>query len=496
MSRGDRARLAGLAAVFLAWHVPLMFRTEAGQDEHWFGVAGITVLRSGLPQIPYIPSRDPAEICYRSDVALYVLPPLSFYLQGLVHLAFGRGLGQARLASALEGLVAACLVYRLGLLWFGDRRGSILAATTYLFSRPFSFSATTARPDMAATMFGLLAVWWAARYRREPRRGFLVASGAAAGLALLSHPFGVVPATQVGLLLLASPGPPQRRAGDAALLAGVALAVFGLWIPLIALHPEVFGIQFFGNVVNRAGPGLGATLLSPLATLAYQARQIAGHLGPIQSGLYLAGVAWGLGRARRSEGGREFLYHLVASVLLLVVIEGRHPTLGYYAFPVAFTSLAVGMLARDAAGWLERIGAARARRFRTLPVALVTSALLAALLPGSGLRALAVHARHGRDPAYDAHALAHAVMADVPPGRLAAVDCPFVLDFYLAGRPVVAATVYPVFYDVRREPFEYAVLGRMGLERTKSQLGPLELIGTYGDRDDPFAPYAELYRRR
>ncbi|HEX8202879.1 MAG TPA: 4-amino-4-deoxy-L-arabinose transferase, partial [Isosphaeraceae bacterium] len=110
----DRTWLALMMAGFLAWHGPLMARVAPGQDEDFYAVPGITVLRSGVPRIPYIPSRDPRTIYYRADVALYTLPPLGFYLQAPVVAALGAGIAPARLASALAGLLAAYLVYALG----------------------------------------------------------------------------------------------------------------------------------------------------------------------------------------------------------------------------------------------------------------------------------------------------------------------------------------------------------------------------------------------
>ena len=44
-----------------------------------------------------------------------------------------------------------------------------MAVAFYLVARPFYFPATTARPDMVAVSFGLLAVDAAVRYRRAPR---------------------------------------------------------------------------------------------------------------------------------------------------------------------------------------------------------------------------------------------------------------------------------------------------------------------------------------
>src|SRR6516162_5266300 len=116
----DRMMLAAVVAVFLAWHVPLMYRTAAGQDEEHYGIVGVAIHEVGIPRIPYIPSRDPETVDCGIDVAAYTLPPLSFYLEALVHLVLGDGLGQARMASALEGLGAVTLVYALAWLWFRD----------------------------------------------------------------------------------------------------------------------------------------------------------------------------------------------------------------------------------------------------------------------------------------------------------------------------------------------------------------------------------------
>src|SRR5262245_10067744 len=165
----DRAWLGLMMGVFLAWHVPLMYRVRPGQDEEFYGVPGMTILHGGIPRVPYLPSRDPESICYKSDVALYTLPPLGFYLEALVHLVLGDGIGPARLASPLAGLLAVWLVYDLARILFACRTGGLLGAAVLLFSRAFTFPATTARPDMLAAAMGLLAIRSAARYRDDPR---------------------------------------------------------------------------------------------------------------------------------------------------------------------------------------------------------------------------------------------------------------------------------------------------------------------------------------
>ena len=402
-------------------------------------------------------------IYYRADELLYTLPPLGFYIEAAVHLVLGEGLGPARLASALMGMVAVALVYGLTLAWFDDRRGAAFAAGFYLYSRAFWFPAITARPDMAAVAFGLGSVACAVRHRRAPGWRMTAAGGVAAGLSLLCHPLGVVPASQAGLTLLAGPGPLGRRILRGAGFAAVTLATAALWLPLIALHPDWFRIQFGGNVLGRAGPGLLATLRDVPSVLAFQGWQFWDHAGPIQVGLYALGTAWAVVRARRPGPGREYLFHLAAAVVLLLFFMGRHHIRNYYAYPAAIASVGVGMLAGEVAGRLERwLG--RIRRRAASPLTRPAGTLsrgegMGAVAttcrgdaagpgarPGAGLRVVASHVRHRDDPAYDVRSFTREILADIPPEALIAVDGAYVLEVYLQGRPVVEAIVDPFYY--------------------------------------------------
>jgi hypothetical protein len=491
----ERFGLAVLACLFLAWHVPLVYRAEAGQDEDWYGVPGITILRTGLPQIPYIPSRDPGSACFKADLILYALPPLAFYLQALVHVILGVGLGPARMTAVFAGLFACTVLYDLACLWFGDRRGALVAAAAYLVARAFYFPATTARPDMVAVALGLVAIDAAVRHRRAAGLRTLIVAGAAAGLSLLAHPFGIVPATQIGLALLAGPADPRKRLRDVLGFSGMVLLCFSLWLPLILLHPDIFRVQFGSNVFGRAGPGLGAALLAPWSVLGFQLRQILDHLQPIQAVLYCLALAGGTLVGWTSAAARDYVYHLWASWLLLMFFEGKHPTLGYYAYPAALSSIAVGVLASKTMARVERALDGGPLLLRTALPWVVPVILLLAFLPGAGLRTLVTNLRHLNDPAYDAHALSRTVMSDIPPDALAAVDGAYILDFYLADRRVLEATIHRLSYDFRTRPFEYVVFARDGLRRFLPMMSGLMRVRTYGDRANQFAPYAELYRR-
>jgi len=483
-------RVALLMMVLFAWRLPLLYRQSPGQDEDFYGVPGMTILRGGLPQIPYIPSRDPTTIYYMADVAMYTLPPLAFFWQAAVHLLLGDGIGPARVASALAGLGALLLVNRLVLVWTGDRYTAFWAAIFYVMCRAFYFPATTARPDMLATTMGLAALWTASRQPTIATRRELVASGFFAGLSTLAHPMGIVPCAQVGLWLLTRQAPWRSRAVAALVFSAAVLGTAALWLPLIVLHPDLFQIQF-GGVVRR-GDGLVRSLTAPCSVLDFHARMIWEHANPIQATLCALGVAWAAYYARRNADSRGLLFHVLVGPLLLIAFMGRHPTKGYYAYPAALASVGVGLLASAIDRW-----AARAIRLpHPCGRLLVTGVLVLAMLPGAGLQTLIAHLRNWDNPHYDADRFARQLMADVPAQRVAAVDGYYALYFWLAGRPVVDAIVIPLYFDVRTTRFDYLILGRIGLEQVKPHVESIEFIRSYGDRSDPFSHYAELYRVR
>jgi hypothetical protein len=236
-------------------------------------------------------------------------------------------------------------------------------------------------------------------------------------------------------------------------------------------------------------------LLAPAPVLAYQIRQIIEHVSPIQAALYGLAMCWSVWASLRLPRARDFAFHVWSSWLLLALFEGRHATLGYYAYPAALTSIALGALAaRSATRLAAACGVYRARA-RPAATGVAAVLLLALFVPGSGIRTILTHLRHWDDGAFDVHAWSKAVMRDIPPRAVTAVDSAYVLDFYLAGRPVFNATLHPLAYDYRTMPFEYVVLGHEGTKHLLPVTSDLTLIRVYGDKSDAFACYAELYRR-
>ncbi|MFO0960272.1 MAG: glycosyltransferase family 39 protein [Isosphaeraceae bacterium] len=476
--KADLPILAALMAAFLATQFPSLFREAPGLDEDLYAVPGLMVARTGVPTIPYLPTRDPATFYQGADIALYTLPPLSFYAQAPFYLVLPPGIGPARLASVAAGLLAVGVVYGLGVIWGLSSRGALLGSAAYLFSRPFFFPAVMARPDMLTAAMGLLAMACLAR-PESPRP---IASGFFAGLSMLSHPYGIVVGAQGAGRLLFLPGTVWGRAGRLIRFGLAALAGLALWIPLIALHPDLFRRQFGGNVMGRAGTGLGATLLNPLPALAFQFHQLLDRAGAPALVLAIVAGLFLLFQARRPGPIRELAYHVIASLVLLILFMGHHPMLGYFAYPAAFAAIAIGLM-------LDAIASRIGGRVGTVVVA---SVLMGVLIPGGGLKRTLANYRHWGDPAYDPRVLARQIEADLPTERVVAVDAPMVLAFYLDGRPVIHA-LYVDFLDV---PYEYVVMGRRGFDRAPFGPDDVEFVRSYGDEGDPFAPYAEVWRRK
>lgn len=478
----DRWPLVLVLGLFVAAQLPGIVREPPGLDEDLYAVPGLMLARGEMPRIPYIPARDPRTIYDHADVALYTLPPLGFLAQVPFFLVLPPGIAAARLASVLAGLAAAVIVHELARTWLGSQRAALFAVVFFVFGRTFLFPALTARPDMLAACCGLIGVALTARADDLARPRRQVAAGVAAGLSLLAHPFGIVPCVQIALRLALAG---ETLAGRAARIGrfGIAAAVaFSMWIPWIIPHTDLFRHQFGGNVLGRAGPGLGSTLLHPGPVLVFQAGQIVDRAGLGPSTLAAIALVFCAWRARATIGIGELAYHLIGSTLLLLLFMGRHPLLGYFVYPSAFAAIAVG-------GLLDSIATRLGGWKGTLAMGLL---LVAVLFPGAGARRVWAQYSHGRDPDYDHRVVARRIMADLPARTLVAADGPWVLEFYLAGRPVIDA-LYLEFLPL---DYEFVVLGRDGVRRARIEAADLALEKTYGDASDPFAPYAELYRRK
>jgi 4-amino-4-deoxy-L-arabinose transferase-like glycosyltransferase len=488
--RSSLARLLIVMVFFVGLRLPVMYRQEGGEDEEFYAVPGYTVATEGIPRVPYVPARDRDAWFYRVDDALFALPPAYFYWQGPFFLALPAGYGTARLASAAAGLMAVWLVYELGRRLLHDEAVGLAAAALYSLSRVFFFSAIRARPDILCGMLGLAALLLTWNWRSSGNLRPLMLAGACLGLGMLTHPFALAYCLQIGGWVVVAANRRKQRLAAPALLTGCALAAFALWIPLILSWPELFREQFVKNVLNQAGPGLARRILLPWPSLVYHYHLLLEHVQLLQlatMSLGLIAATW-LALVRRDAGARLLVGLAWSGVYLLVTVQGEHPAKGYWCYPGALVWLCTAY----AAVTLTRMLAARARLPRLCP-ALAGGILLAAMLPGLGARTWLAQMRHWNDVNYNAPRFARELLDDLPSDARLAVDEAFVFDAYLAGRQVVLACNNPRYFESSALPYDYLIITRLGRQKKVAASMQGRLLREYGDPNDLFACYAQVY---
>jgi 4-amino-4-deoxy-L-arabinose transferase-like glycosyltransferase len=494
--------LAGILLAFFLVRLPLMYRQPGGIDEEQYAIPGLTILRTGLPQLPQLPSRAPESVFFRADEILYAQPPLYFYVQSLFYLILPPVYGTARLVSAISGAGVIWLTSQLAqrpgcsaasgtLSPAPNSPAALWSAGLLSLSRVFFFPATSARPDMLCAFFGMAAIWGVFRWQQATRLSGLILIGVLIGLGGLTHPFAIAYAIQIAVWL-ALLGSGRERLIRLAVVAGVALAVFSLWLPLILLHPDVFAVQFRNQFLSPDSQGLLWRLAFPWTSLRYHATYLWGYVTPWQALLLLGPLCvCSLNSWRSSDRNLRTVCGLAWSALYLIcVCTGPHHFIwGYFAYPAALCLIPAGWLIACIGAWLKRQG-------RSGPGVCWAGGLLlvASMIPGSGARILATHLRHWSDPNFNAPRFAQQLLATIPSDARCTVDKEFLLDFFAAGRPVLSARSEPIFFSAELYPFDSLICGRyVHVEHLVEKLC-VRLERTDGIAADPLACYAEVYR--
>jgi hypothetical protein len=499
-ARSERLILAVICITFIAVRLPVLLRQIPAQDEDYFAVPGLTILNEGVPRIPYMPSRNPDGAFFKADELLFALPPLYFYLEAPVYALLGPSTAAARTVSMLCGVAAIVLVYSLARRVFGTGESGLWSAGLYAASRVLYFPCVITRPDMLCGALGLATLLAMLQWRTVRRRGWLVLAGLSIGLGMLSHPFAIVYAVQAGIWSLMESGRLLERLTRTALLTLVAVATFTAWGALIVQQPDIFHAQFFNNVLDQTGPGLLSRFVWPFSAFAAQAPLFVEHAGPIQAALMLIGglVATGLSLQRTRSGWRVIAALAVSGVYLHVVSVGSHPTKGYWCYTGALLWVALGGCLTTVRERLARAaspGRSDLSTFRRVVVPYAALMLIAAALmaPGAGLRTLIAHLQHWNDINYNAPRFTQRLIADVPPDARLVVDPGFIFDFYRAGRDVTLALDYEFFFSARGSDYDFVIGGPYSIRDKVPETLDARLLRTYGDPNDLFACYAEIY---
>lgn len=488
---GSHALIGGLVALFVIMRLPATLLAPGAQDEEWYGIPGLTVAEEGIPRVPYSRPDEPESLFFGADEMLFAEPPLSFYAQAPFFLCLPATYGTARLASFVSGCFSIVLVYLIGQSLFRDARISLMAAGLYSLSRLCFFPAMVARPDMLCGTLGLLALYLLCEWNRSPTPRRLLACGFCLGLAGLTHPFAIIFAMQltVGVLLLR--GNTRDRFKRLALFSLGVLASFSLWIPLIVQRPDLFRAQFIGNILRPAGPGLLSRFVFPFESFAHQIPPLVDRAHPIQFGmLAFALVASGWIAIRQWRSAIAACWLLAASsIYFLVACLDAHPIQGFWCYSAGLCWLLFAFIFFAGCDW----ACTGSRRVRLVALGVVI--VVTAMLPGSGIRTIATYAIHGNDDLYSSPRFIRILLADLPPESTVTVGPEFALDAYGEGRHVLLACRHPDCFDSALHPTDFYIFGRRDFAENMPQAYRCEFVKAYGNRDNVFSNYAEVYRR-
>ena len=491
------AVLIALFALFLVLRLPVMYRQPGGQDEDCYAVPGLTILQAGIPRLPHIPARNPESVFYRADEAMYCEPPLYFYFQSLFYACLPHVYGTARLSAAVAGLFATALVFSLNRKTLGSDSAGLWGAGLFLFSRWFYFPATSARPDILCTAFGLAAIAFMFRWRESNQLKWLIAVGIAIGAGGLTHPFALVYAVQIAVWsILVSKG--RRRITNPAILAGVSILVASLWIPLILMYPKAFEVQFKNQFLGGQSGNLLQRAIAPWESLWYHTFAQAGmihHIEPWQTLLvavpFVACMLWSF---QHRSPILPICWLILSSVYLMSILVGpHHPVMGYWSYTAALMFVCTG---RFVAALLQRIRGDQttAALPRRLLAGGVSIGLILSMIPGSGLKTLYVHLKHWDDINYNAPLFGKTLALSLPADAICAVDTQYLLDFIVNDRKTLLAQTLPIYFRLEQHSFDFLLVSRSGMETAIANRLPVSLVRKEGVEQDPFACYCEIYQ--
>ncbi|QDS88655.1 hypothetical protein EC9_28460 [Rosistilla ulvae] len=493
--------------LFVALRLPALIHMPGGHDEHWFAAPGYTVWQEGIPRLPYLPTRNRDTFFENADRCLFTLPPALFYVQAPFFAIFPAGYPTARIPLFLAALATIALTFGLCKRLGTSDAAALLAATLMAIGRPLMFTGLVVRPDLLCAVCGWLCILMLIRFFADGRLSKLSISGLFCGLGALFHPFALVFAIQAGVAIVAVRASILEKAKRAIVFGLSTCGVLMLWAPLIAMYPYEFKSQFFSNVVDRAGPGLGSRMLFPWDSLRHHAVLLFEFAGLWQCLLLATALIAGSVVILYTKPRRFAIGYLAlcwSSVYLTAVVAGIHPTKGYWVYP-AFWIMGALAIAVD---WLagrspvgsdpqqasdrEVAGCSR-RKIVYLGSALL---MLGLSLPGAGLRSSYLYLRYWGDPKYHAQTFIAQVLDDLPMEGVYMADLSYVFDVYLSGRETLLCQDRELFWGDRTIDYSAILLAWEGLDENWSEQYGAVLDKSYGTREIPQSCFLEVYRPR
>ncbi len=407
----DAACMTLLVLLALGAWLPLLTKIPTpGGDEPGFVDPAATFARHGFLGTDLYLGQLPGM-----ERHIYWQPPVYFVALGAWFKLFGVGLVQARLFSVFCGLAVVLCVYGLSRLWASAGQSFGVSALCAL-SVWVGEGARVARMDALCAAFVLLcAVLYLRALRREFDPAMYALAGLCAGLALLTHPLGIVAALSVAAHMALRRCPARQLA---AFLVPVGLCLLG-WTAYIGQDIGAFRAQMGAQEARRA------LYAEPPFWFWFFVSKL--HVWTLA--VLLGGTAWAAAQARRLRDA-DFII-LLAVVTVIAATYGRLSFYFIYFVPLLCVSLALCLQLPQAQRW-ARWGLALALSIEII---------------GAGHEA-----RQARDDNYSR--LASVVRAAIPPERSVFLSYAYLSPYFaLYGRnPLRAAAPVPLppGYDLDR----------------------------------------------
>lgn len=360
----DPAALRGPLVVLLAASVTMMSRLWEGdlhRDEVLYAAVAKGIVASG----------DWLNLSI-GDTPYWRKPPLMFWLAAGAYEAFGVSVFAAKLFSALFGVLSCLALYAVARRLF-DERIALVAALVLATTPRFVRTAATFRLDSAVTLFTLLSIYAWIRAVAEPRYRHFVAAGSAWGLAVMAKgAFGIIGPYVVLIYLAVERRLRLVRSRGAVVSVLVAAALCLPWHLYEVAHwgPDFLQTYLHQEIYERMtgelweGGRLPDSYASYLADLVKDAWPWLVFM--------VAGIAYGVQRARRGDRSALFVLCWAAGYLLLLYVsQGRRARYLVQVYPPLSILAAIAVDRLLPARWKPMVPRAAALVFAAVGLALV-----------------------------------------------------------------------------------------------------------------------------
>jgi 4-amino-4-deoxy-L-arabinose transferase-like glycosyltransferase len=485
--------------VFVVLRLPSVIHMPGAQDEQFFAVPGYTVWHTGVPAIPYLPSRRSGSFFENADRCMMALPPALFYLQAPFFAILPPGYPTARVPVLLGALVAIAICYMVARAMGAKPVYAGFAALLFAIGRPLLFTGIISRPDLWCAIFGWCAMLCIGKSTRHRALCWSSAAGACCGLAALFHPYALVFFIQSAVALVLLSRAWLDRFKRTALFALACGCVLSLWIPLIVQYPTEFRSQFFSNVLDRAGPGLPARMLWPFRSLANHAALILDFAGPAQTAAMVVSLLLATAILIRKLPPRQaiaYLFLMWSSIYLTAVVAGLHTMKTYWIYSWLWVMAPLGLVLQTCFEASRTGGPSHAMLPRGAMVAVVLAAFLfVANFIGSGLKTTYLYYRHWGQPRYHAGVFIADVLKDLPSEGLFLADTSYVFDIYLSGRQTLLCTDRKRLWGDQQFDYAAMLIASEGEDEGSGRLYGGELVKEFGTQTLPQECFVNYYRQ-